>query len=174
MNCKICDTEEGQELWGDKCTEIMKDTKKRVLIQRSLFDTLLDNVKTYTCKDCGVPRKKGSQYCKPCAKKRRNERNRQYAMRIRGTGERVCKNEKCKKPLINPKSNSQRYCSSECRPTKDYNERRLELEKEKRIKEKVQKMTADRYEGTINPYFLRRGKPSNNAKQSDTGGAFIY
>ena len=142
-----------------------------MLVQRSLFDKVLNKVKEGTCKDCGEKRKKYTQYCVKCSKARQRQRAKEYDFKIRD--DRRCKNKKCNKVLVNPASNSQRYCGEDCRPVKDYSKRIKLLRQEKANREKSENKK-DIYRGTIDPKWLKRGTLSSVSKQSDTGGSFIY
>ena len=183
MNCKTCNTESDSELCSPKCVEVMNKANKRVLIQRSLFDKVLNKVKEGTCNDCGGKRKKYSQYCEPCKTKRRRKISQDYEFKVRG--QRLCKNEDCRKPMLNPNSNSHKYCSDECKPKRVYSEK----SKLKRVaiknKDKV-KMGQDRYEGTIDSKWIQPRGSKMRAEQglevttfgmvkdSDVGGRFVY
>ena len=171
LKCRACNNESEGRTCSDVCEEIMNQAKERIVHQGSLFDQVLDNVKKNTCNDCGGERKKYTQYCTECKKKRRRKRNSDYGYKMRD--KRLCKNEACKKEIINAKSNSQRYCSDECKPMRTYDvrQKQVRIETKNRVKASVNK---DIYEGTIDPKWLRRGTLSFVSKQSETGGAFIY
>ena len=161
----------------------MEDARERVIMQKSLFDEIINSARALKCKDCGAERKKYTQYCKPCAREREKQRKREYEERNRK--KRRCANDTCNKVIVDPKGNAQKYCCDECKP----NYQAQEAYKKKRIEDRERAkalMNVDKYEGTVPSKWIQpRGSKKRKemglevskfglSKDSDTGGRFVY
>ena len=181
MLCLFCNNEEGVKC-DNNCKIVLDAIHDNVISQRDKYNSIMN--KHPTCKDCGAKRKKYTQYCTSCAKKRETERRRRHELKKRK--KRICRNENCDNEIINPKSNSQRYCCEECKPTYQtmlkYKLKRIENAK----KTKLISKEYDKYEGTVDMKWIQpRGSKKRKemgleaskfglAKDSDTCGRFVY
>ena len=181
--CKVCNESSDDELCSEVCITIIENAKERVLRQKSLFDKIVDNSIGLKCKECGGKRRKYTQYCTQCSKKRERERKRAYELKNRK--KRYCRNEDCKKELVPPVAKNQKYCCNECKP----NYQAKEAYKRKRIEDRERAkalMNVDKYEGTVPSKWIQpRGSKKRKemglevskfglTKDSDTGGRFVY
>ena len=165
MRCKICYKATDKELCSSKCEDIMTEAKNRVELQEKELNKVLNKV--FFCKECNKPRNSGRTLCRECL----NKKKREEAKKNRIKKVKYCINENCRKEIDNPSSNSKRYCSEECRKSarksrqKEDNARyRAKKKIEKALKEGV--CVEDKYKGTVNPYFLTRGRISTSGRGS--------
>ncbi len=100
--------------------------------------------------------------------------NKQHKEYMRTAKAPVCKKVNCNVLLVNKNSNSQRYCSDECKPKRVYTEKERIRRKEKNKQLREEAKGVDPYEGTINPYFLRRGELSSNSTEFTGLGNCVY
>jgi hypothetical protein len=167
LKCPQCNDEETDH---NRCTQIIEETHKRIENQRVKFSEVTGKL---ICRGCGKSRAPNKSYCLPCkAKANKLTQKKCNARRLTG---RICKGEGCNVRIKNPNSNSQKFCSTTCKPDRIYIK---ESKEEKALKEKLQRVatTIDRHAGTIDIKWLRRFNPDNTVmnlcKDSDTGGAF--
>lgn len=182
--CKVCNTSSDDELCSEVCITIIEDTKERILRQKSLFDTIVNNDVELRCKECGGKRKKYTQYCTKCARDREIARKRAYELKRRK--KRYCKNEDCKKELIPPVAKNQKYCCNECKPNHNRSEKKRLHDLDRAEKLRLERANYDKYKGTVPSKWIQpRGSKKRKemglevsrfglSKDSDTGGRFVY
>tara|TARA_R110000772_G_scaffold5454_8_gene19529 strand:+ start:3536 stop:3967 length:432 start_codon:yes stop_codon:yes gene_type:complete len=131
-----------------------------------------------TCEDCGDKYDRASVVCEPCAKKRQRVSQQAFQNRARGRNRKPCR--ACGEKLGLHIPAAERYCSDECRCSKDMEKRKevarniVELEKAHMLlkqrgdiyKEKIFIEVPKNPKGYINPMFLVRNYSGNKLSMS--------
>ena len=165
-HCRICNKLSYATICSTVCENVVKETKERIDTQMKEYNTVLRGDQK-PCKICGKPRKKYAQFCVSCAKSRTKEKKREFENKKKK--QRICKNKECSNILKEGSPSSQKYCSDKCRPSRTRAE-----EITRRIERGEEIETYDKYKGTVDPKWLRRGAISSNTGVSSGTGLFVY